>query len=410
MTRTTPRLYCHAGAAALALTAAAAVFIPISSSGKTAPLVQGASAEGSTITWDASTLVCVQTGATYGRMIRLPKGGGILCSYEKAGSSWVCRSRDEGKTWSTPVLVKELPDASAANPELLLLQSGRLLLFYNQRPRNRPRQDKKQPFAIGYCTSDDNGQTWRTGEILYEAGTTPEVGCWEPAAVQMPSGEIQLFFANEAPYPANADQEITLLRSQNNGKTWSRPETFSYRAGHRDGMPIPLQLKNKSLVVAIEDNGLIPGAKLQPVLLSASVSTNGKAAAVIGGSDSRRWGAIVPALPREVYAGAPYLRQFRGGGETVLSCQSDENKAGGTIRTKARMVVYVGDSRARNFKNPTEPFRAAGAGSDTEGFWNSLFVKNDNTITAISDTTVNGKRGLWAIDGRLTRSSNTARP
>ena len=38
------------------------------------------------------------------------------------------------------------------------------------------------------------------------------------------------------------------------------------------------------------------------------------------------------------------------------------------------------------------------------GKWNSLFVKNATTVTAISGTTANGVRGLWAVDGRLARA------
>ena len=57
------------------------------------------------------------------------------------------------------------------------------------------------------------------------------------------------------------------------------------------------------------------------------------------------------------------------------------------------MVVYVGDENAKNFGGRTVPFEANAHG----GWWNSLFVKDDKTITAIS--TCNG--GVWAMDGHV---------
>lgn len=342
---------------------------------------------GPRIKWDDATLVRVQ-GGTYGRMMRL-RSGAILCCYEAGGQAWTSRSGDNGKTWGEPVLARAIEGAGAANPEMVQLPSGRVLLFYNQRPRS-----PQLPFAIGMCRSDDNGATWQAeGKLIYEAGHEPQAGCWEPAALLLPSGEVQLFFANEAPFPSSDDQEITLMRSRDGGSTWSAPQRVAYRPGHRDGMPVPILLRNWThIALAIEDNGLAPGNSLQPAIISTPLGASWKGS--VGASSPRRWGAIVPALPGNVYAGAPYLRQMPGG-ETILSCQSNQ---GG--RQQPQMVVYVGDREARNFRNPSAPFKLSG---NVGGSWNSLFVKDSRTITALSDTAINGVRGLWAIDGRLMR-------
>ena len=333
-------------------------------------------------------------------------GGDILCCYEAGGKSWVVRSRDEGKSWGEPILVKEIARASAANPELLPLQSGRLLLFYNQRPHGPQLQAagaaagaEATPlrFGIGVCVSDDNGATWRSdAPLLFEAGADVAQGCWEPAGIQLFSGEIQLFFANEAPYAQNHDQEITRLRSRDGGQSWGAPEKVVYRAGHRDGMPVPLLLQSGLLLLGIEDNGLAPGNSLQPAIISLGQGENLPS---VDGASERRWGAASPPLAGSVYAGAPYLRQMPSG-ETILSCQSNE---GG--RAKPAMTVYVGDSQARSFQNPSLPFATP---SHISGSWNSLFVKNAGTITAISDTVIDGVHGLWAIDGRLIRPASSA--
>ena len=340
------------------------------------------------IEWNADTLTRIG-GGSYGRILRLDKRR-LLCSYEAGGASWVCHSSDSGRTWGEPILVKSISGANAANPELLRLRDGRILLFFNQRPHS-----DALPFAIGYSVSDDGGRTWRSADtLIYTAGKRPQDGCWEPAAIQLPSGEIQLFFANEAPYPDSDDQEITLMRSFDGGATWGRPETVSHRKGHRDGMPVPLILKGgKGMALAIEDNGLSPGNMLQPAIVFTPKRANWRQPVVTGDSP-RRWNALRAPLPGHVYAGAPYLRQFPSG-ETVLSCQSAEGGRG-----KPRMVVYVGDSSARNFGNPSIPFEVPG---DAGGMWNSLFIKDARTVTALSATTVKGVYGLWAIDGRLVR-------
>jgi hypothetical protein len=338
------------------------------------------------IAWDRQTRTLIEPGGLYGRIIRLPDA--LLCAFERDGRSWVRASRDNGRTWQAPALAARFAHGTAANPEVLRLRSGRLLLFFNERPRGGAHR-----FAIGLTVSADGGATWTPQPRVFEAGATARSGCWEPAALQLPSGEIQLFFANEYPYQETDEQEISLCRSLDDGKTWSAPQTISFRAGHRDGMPVPLLLADSGgIAVAIEDNGLTNGGMLQPAIVTSSRRENWRGRPVDAHSP-RRWGAVLPPLPPDVYAGAPYLCQLPSG-ETLLSCQSTEG------HKKPRMVVYIGDRHARNFANRSVPFDLP---EELEGLWNSLFVKDASTVTALSSATINGVRGLWAVDGRVSR-------
>ncbi|WP_157947478.1 sialidase family protein [Abditibacterium utsteinense] len=341
--------------------------------------------------WNVKGAVWIADGA-YGRMIRLAKrhGNAILCGYESGGKSWVKRSEDEGRTWSEATLVAQLSGAGAANPELLQLKNGRIWLFFN----GRPRRDSGQKFTISASFSDDGGKTWTMREKpIFGAGTEAKVGCWEPAALQLPSGEIQLFFANEMPFPESDDQEIALMRSFDSGATWTAPQRVCYRVGHRDGMPVPLLLHDeKTVIFSIEDNGLAPGNALQPAIISTSLTRTWKGS--VDGNSPRRWGAVVPALSHGVYAGAPYLAKLLSG-ETILSVQSQE---GG--RKEPQMTVYIGDKEARNFTRKSIPVALP---SQTAGNWNSVFVKDENTVTALTGTVINGRYGLWAIDGHIER-------
>lgn len=339
------------------------------------------------IDWDRSTLRLIQRNGVYARMARVE--GGLLCCFENHGRCYVRRSKDEGKTWQEAVQAASFEFGNAANPDLLYCRDGRVLLFYNQRP-----SDHIHPFSIAMAVSRDNGQTWTDSpKPLYTAGAALGQGCYEPSAVQLSSGEIQLFFANEFPHRADGSQEITLLRSQDDGDTWSAPQAVSFRAHHRDGMPVPLVLANqKGIVFAIEDNGVTSDGEFKPTIIHCPAEADW-GTSPIDAASILRWPAVQRAWPAHLYAGAPYLRQLPTG-ETLLSCQSSQ------AAHPPHMVVYIGDADAKHFADPSAPFPG---GEQTRGMWNSLFVKNADTVTAISSTRIDGVSGAWAIDGHVER-------
>ncbi len=338
-----------------------------------------------TIRWNLNTLTLIAERAGYGRMIRLT-GGDLLCAFGKRASICMSHSDDDGKTWSAPKTVVRYEFGAAANPELIDLANGRIMLSYNERPR-----DGVHHFTIRTCISKDGGETWTEASLAYRADTLWGNGCWEPAQIQLPSGEVQLYFANENPYRSSNEQEISMVRSHDNGLTWSEPTTICMRTDHRDGMPVPLILNDgKGIVVAIEDNAL--DRKFRPAIIHTSLTDNWNQP-YANGDNPRRWWALAHSPAANVNAAAPYVRQFPTG-ETILSCQINETGA------EPIMAVYVGNSEARNFSGKTTPFNTD---SGRSGKWNSLFIKNATTVTAISGTTIGGVTGLWAIDGQLIR-------
>jgi hypothetical protein len=98
----------------------------------------------------------------------------------------------------------------------------------------------------------------------------------------------------------------------------------------------------------------------------------------------------VDSLDERMYAGAPYIAQLSSG-ETILSCQVGLWMG----RAGPRPALFVGDATARQFKNATNPFERK------QGEWNSLYVRDDDTIVALMGTAIDGKSGVWGIDGRL---------
>ena len=334
-----------------------------------------------TIEWNDDTLTFAVAGGQYGRIVRLPNDDLLLTGQQSMaqwGPSYVWHSSDDGETWGSRIKAAEYEFGHACNPEPLVLDNGNILLCYNPRPLT---DGQGHNYAICTTISTDNGYTWSEPTTVYTADEYFENGCWEPAAVQLPSGEIKLFFANENNFRLNDDQDISMCTSNDGGLTWSNAQRVSYRPDDRDGMPSPLILKNGRLVVGIEDSGLsTPGYKL----------------AIVDPETGERWDANNPPLAYGSNVGGPYLRQFPTG-ETVLSCQLNETKD--VIR---RQVIYLGDENAENFTNATEPFTGF-MDEGERGVLNSVFIKNAYTVTAISPTTINGQFGLWTIDGYLTQ-------
>src|SRR5262249_26180161 len=87
------------------------------------------------ITWNPNTLTLVQPGGVYGRMTRLANRE-ILAGFEWKGGIYVRWSGDEGLSWSAPVQAASYAFGNAANPELLVLSNGSVMLSYNERPND----------------------------------------------------------------------------------------------------------------------------------------------------------------------------------------------------------------------------------------------------------------------------------
>lgn len=350
------------------------------------------------ILWDAASLTRVSPSgiaAFYPRMIQL-KDGSLLATFATGGNVVVAKSNDGGRSWTTPEIAAAKEESvNRDNPELLQLRDGSILLCYGSRPRQNSNQsdDTVKRFDIRVKISRNQGKNWQHEKVLYEAGSSFRDGCWEPAALQLPSGEIQLFFANEGIYTQSNEQDISMLRSMDNGITWTTiPQIISFRKKSRDGMPVPIWLeKEKQVVVAIEDPG---PHNFQPYTIRSG--KNGMWQPSISGSGTARLYALAHPLDDSVYAGAPYLRQLSTG-ETILSYQSTEGRK--TNRDhNAVMQMAIGSADARNFYKVPSPFVVP------EGFhalWNALCVLQDDTVVALTSTNAfSGSRPeIWMIKG-----------
>lgn len=346
------------------------------------------------IVWDTNSLRHVADGG-YARMIEL-KGGRLITVYAALnGNTEIVYSNDKGDHWSVPIVVAaKANDIRMDAPDILLLNDHSLMVCYNPRPPFK-NTDTSKHFSIRIAKSKDNGLTWKDDQLLYKAGYSFKNGCWEPAALQLPSGEIQLFFSDEGPYTNSDEQNISVFRSFDNGKTWTtRPAIVSFRKGSRDGMPVPVYLPStKEILFSIEDNGFV---NFKPYIIRSSAA-NSWPHTVTANSTHRTY-ALQDSLEDSVYAGAPYLRILNNG-NTVLSYQSTQLRQGTHDVNNAEMIVTVGNAEGRNFTNPTVPFKIP---SNATALWNSISVLKDNTVIALTSTNAyNGKPGVWMIKGRV---------
>lgn len=364
--------------------------------------------EGIRIAWDRTTLQKLSRNdanyAAYARMIRLHDGA-FVCVYESDGNI-ECIRKDNGlSAWSKPQVVASRENRIArCVPEILEKADGSLLLSYNLRPEGN-NTDTSKRFSIRVKHSSDGGRSWNSDREVYRAGHEFKNGCWEPAQIQLPSGEIQLFIANEGPYINSDEQEITVFRSADGGYSWSEGQTASFRKGYRDGMPVPLVLQNE-IIFSIEDNGItLP--QFKPVVIRTPLNNSWKNGPVTGDDKNRVYAfGKFNDIPGEKYAGAPYIRRLNSG-EIILSYQGDENRAKNQWDL-SDMIVCIGDSTGNNFNRKSLPFYFSDPAKTC--LWNSITVESDSTVIALSSTNAYGtKTAVYMIRGYILKDIATRR-
>ena len=332
--------------------------------------------QGSRIFWDMSSQTTVFTSGVYARMIEL-QDGRLAAVAETLGGIGITFSSNMGRTWSSPNRIISPPDrVFAANAEIIQLSDGTILVGTNMRPR-APYSEERL-FGIRIARSTNNGETWSAPIFVFDAHHIFDDGCWEPAFLELPSGEVQCYFANEAPYTTNNNQEISMCRSFDKGLTWSEPVTVCYRAGFRDGMPVPLLLQDKSeIVVIIEDNGWPGRGNFAATTVRNSLQDNWENG-YVNATNPLREMIFQTTPPVSIYSAAPYIRQLPWG-ETIASYQSNENRPSNDLQY-ADMYVLVGDERARNFKAKSAPFSSA---QNRHSTWNSVSVIDTGIVVAV---------------------------
>lgn len=351
------------------------------------------------IAWDYSSMQQLAEQGGYPRLKVLRSGTWVAVYEDYQGHIFLRRSADQGRSWSAPVAVFRAFPADQAdsvtirmsNPELIELANGRLLMACNYRPS----KDGVAPFAIAIRVSDDQGENWSEAEVLFEGGIDFKDGCWEPSFLQLPSGEVQLYFANESPYRESDEQEISVMRSIDNGHSWSDPSRVSFRAERRDGMPVAAR-SDRDIYLAIEDNKM---GEFKPYILRSAVENSWQQ--TVTGESPQRWFALDSLQADSVYMGAPYLLKLPSGGY-LLSYQT--NKDRGRDWQQSTMEVRISGPSARAFSRVTRPFPVPLMG---EAKWNALSLLDAHRVAALSSVKFNKNEKVspWLIQGYILKDT-----
>ncbi|MFV0418550.1 MAG: sialidase family protein [Dysgonomonas sp.] len=348
------------------------------------------------IAWDYTSMQQIADRGGYPRLSRL-KDNSIIVIYETlTGDIVYRRSYDNGVTWIEPVTVfshfdysndkGEKTRVNMSNSEITQLKNGDIIVGCNYRPSKA----EIAPYSIAIRRSRDNGKTWLPPQILYNAAPRFRDGCWEPSFLQLPNGELQVYFANENPYQQSDEQEISVIRSKDNGETWSKVNTVSFRKDRRDGMPVATIVEDE-IVVVIEDNNI---DRFKPYTVRTKIEDNWQIP-VLANSPNRNY-ALAEKMNDTVYMGAPYILKLPTG-ETAISYQTNEDRASNW--ELSTIEVAIGDNTAHHFANRTRPFNVP---LDKEAKWNSLALWDENTVVALASTNFKSRHvAPWLIKGYI---------
>lgn len=351
----------------------------------------------------------------YPRVKQLSDGSLLLCFMNDhfGWDIYVSRSEDGGLSWSDAQLLLEKYSTTStvgedlmvyANPDFIELNDGRILLAYQWRYKKgyNDLAHTNENCGVGIMTSSDGGRSWSKARSVYRGR------CWEPAMLQLPSGEIQMYITSSQNVVNGLSCPRTVvIRSFDGGETWQGKsecgigdnEIISYTKDDRfgyDGMPTAVLLQDGSIVMSIEVWSGKYVVDQTPMIVRTSAEENWH----LDTARLLRHGG--PAYPQKKQANkdligyGPYLSRLPSGETLLLS--------NGLYQGRQSSWLFVGDVRADNFGFATTGF---------DGYWGSVdCLGNDRVLITgtekyTEDSVVRGK--IHLMTGRVNRARNLTR-
>ena len=359
----------------------------------------------------------VEKNLCYPRIKRLSDGSLLMSFMDQhyGPNIYVRRSEDNGRTWSDAILLKHWYDAESTvgkdevhyvNPDFIELQDGRIMIAYQWRYRygysDIPNTNNNCGVEIMF--SEDKGKTWGESREIYRGR------CWEPAMLQLPDGEIQMYITSSQDVVDGVSYPRTMLiRSFDGGKTWQGKEmcgiddneaisrTIDGRFAY-DGMPTGVYLDDgQGIVVPLEvwHGSLVMDQT--PIIVRTDLKTNWrfdqKKILEEGGPDF----PDKKEVNKDFQGYGPYGCKIGTGEVLVLS--------NGTYKGVEGIWTFIGDRKADNFYHATSPFT---------GYWGSIDYVGDNKVIATGSEKYRDEDGkiryrVKAMTGRLNYSKTLAK-
>jgi hypothetical protein len=315
--------------------------------------------------------------AEYGRIRKVGRDSLILtynCGAQ--GHEWdnvgIRRSFDNGDTWLNPSILKPVRFAyrGLCTPDILPMKNGWLMMALTGRCFKGDTNENH--VLISY--SKDKGTTWSTPTIVARGRF------WEPNLTQLPDGEIEMYYTEEFIHThrsvVRAEQRLMLITSKSGGVKWSKPVEVAFTKHIRDGMAVPVVLKDdKGILIAVESVNDTKSPQILWSSLKARWHYNND-----GNFDNhRRWiGTIMP-----IWGGAPYLLQLPTG-ETLISLQTE---CGRPVKRytnwkKNTVMILAGNSMARQLSLTEQPYK--NMPKSQGAYFSSMYLKNDSTLLLLT--------------------------
>ena len=211
------------------------------------------------ISWDRSTyseiteadvpdLGYIERNLYYPRAKHLSDGAVLLSfsNHHYGFDIYAMRSIDGAKTWSDAVCIahsrdtvyrdsegRTAPDRIVyVNPDFIELQDGRIIMAFQWRFYKGYGDLPKTNENCGIMTafSSDKGRSWSEPVEVYRGR------CWEPAFLQLPSGEIQMYITSSQDIREKTSFPRTVvIRSFDGGMTWQGKSVNSFTTGSTVG-------------------------------------------------------------------------------------------------------------------------------------------------------------------------------
>ena len=342
--------------------------------------------------------------------IRSLSDGSLMMTFMNHKFGWdiyVTKSFNGGVSWTPAKLVRESgwvdspfgrDIRSSVNPDFLELTSGRIIMAFQTRYLDHYHDFSVTNDAcwIEVMFSDDKGETWSEPHEVFRGR------CWEPAFLELPSGELQMYITDSGVIVDN-DHTLSctaILRSFDGGITWQNKELCRWedlepisatvtRNRRLNGMASAVQVENGDIICPLEvfSHSMIQAQT--PIVVRSSQALNWKRDTdrilTVGGPeypDNRQ-------LNKDFYGYAPYCCILPTGEPLVAS--------NGKYKGINGFWVFIGDRRGEVYSHATSPFT---------GFWGDItYIGNSKVMAA---ATVEVKKDPSIKDFRTSISPNSA--
>jgi hypothetical protein len=376
------------------------------------------------VAWDYSSLAKLANKGSYPKMVRI-SGQTLVAVYESGDSIYMIISNDNGVTWGMPVTLFGKTTHQGKDGEVNITFTD---LMTEPSVIQLSNGDIVAACGVIYQYTKGNVVTEYPAGILTRRFSTDgsmeaiqqiysNLGCQKPCLLELPDGELQLYFANSTASETvetmsstgllvtYGEQQIEMIHSKDGGKTWSGyigefgpdgiekrwtgAKIISYRSGKINNSPSAAILGN-NIVLAYGDNRNVT---FKPYIVRTSLG-NSWPYPVNGDSPDREY-AFYEILPEKNFMGYPDLLILPSG-ESLLAYETDADRMDGF----EVLEVAISDKDALNFTKATRPL---GFIRNARSVLNSLMLFDDNTVIALTTSNYqpSSDDAPWYIKGHL---------